>query len=347
MIEIIGTTFPASYNYGPLESEIFQSTANQIENEFSTEKNLLLNMTWFGPQFDNGQWTKIENLINQENARFDNLFLLSTIDPVYLSEDLISWIAQKIECKRIIRIGTWENQPYEWNWHAGAAHKLMPIPALEEIHLDSIDYVFMCLQRKPRLHRVELTNLIIESGLDKRGILTLGGGSQEYADIYADGITGPNITLKENLDEFVKEDDCGGIPCDLFGLGPMELWKKHFIHVISETEFNNWHPRFVTEKTWKPIVGMRPFIIHGQTSIYPWLRSQGFRTFNHYWPHVDVETSEDQHGTVMSVLHWLCDMPVRDLDDMYQDMLSDLRYNRDRFLEFSREQYHKMHNLFP
>ena len=346
MIEIIGTTFPSNYNYGPLEKEIFQKTAEQIEKKFPLDRNLLLNMTWFGPQFNNGEWQKLEHLINTHKSKFDNLFLLSTIDPVYLSEDLISWISTQINAKKIIRIGTWENGNYEWNWHAGAAYKLMPIPPLDQINLESIDHVFMCLQRKPRLHRVEFTNMIIQSGLDKKGIITLGGGDQTYADTYADGTVGPNITLKENLDDFVKEDECGGIPCDLFGLGPVDLWKRHFLQVVSETEFNNWHPRFVTEKTWKPMLGLRPFIIHGQTRIYPWLRAQGFKTFNHYWPHVDIESSEDQHGGVMSVLHWLCDMSVKELHTMYDDMLLDLQYNRDRFLEFSQEQRYKMENLF-
>lgn len=346
MIITIGTTFPPSYNYGPLEQEILQSTAEQIEFKFGQEKNLLLNMTWFGPQFHNGQWDELLNLINDQKAKFDNLFLLSTIDPVYLTEDLIDYIAKSIECKQIIRIGTWENQKYQWNWHAGAAFKLMKIPTMDQVSLDTIKHVFVCLQRKPRLHRVELTNLILESSLDKRGIITLGGGSKEYADLYAEGIVGPNITLNENLNDFVIEDDCGGIPCDLLGLGPIDIWKNHFLHVVGETEFNNWHPLFVTEKTWKPMIGLRPFIVHGQTRIYQWLRSQGFKTFNNYWPHVDIETSDDQHGTVMSVLHWLCDMSEKELEDMYQDMLPALQHNRERFFEFSREQYHKMHHLF-
>ena len=346
MITVIGTTFPLAYHYGPLEQEVLQKTAEQIESKFKDEKNLLLNMTWFGPQFDNGQWQKLEKLLYKDCAKFDNLFLLSTIDPVYLREDLIDTIANQIRCQRVIRIGTWENQKYQWNWHAAAAYKLMTIPTLDQISLQSVKHVFVCLQRKPRLHRVELTNLILASRLDRRGIITLGGGSKEHADIYADGMMGPNITLGENLDDFITEDDCGGIPCDLFGLGPLTVWKNHFLHVVSETEFNNWHPLFVTEKTWKPMVGLRPFVIHGQTRIYPWLRNQGFKTFNHYWPHVDIETSDDQHGSVMSVLHWLCDMTLSEIEDIYQDMLPDLLYNRERFIEFSREQYHKMHHVF-
>jgi len=346
MIKVIANTFPLSYNYGPLEVEILNSTAKQIENKYPQQKNLLLNMTWLGPQFDNGTWQQVIDLLETKKETFDNLFLLSTIDPVYLSEQDIAWAAHKSCAQQVTRIGTWEDVEYEWNWHAAAAHRLMPVPAINTVELTDLQHVFICYQRKPRLHRVELTNIILQSGLDKKGVITLGGGSQEYADIYAEGILAPNITLNEDLDQFVIEDNCGGIPCDLFGLGPAEIWKSHFLTVVSETEFNEWSPRFVTEKTWKPIVGLRPFVIHGQRKVYPWLRSQGFRTFNHYWDHIPVEDSGDQHGNVMAVLHWLCSLEKKDLLAMYQDMLPDLHYNRERFFEFGKQQYHKMHHLF-
>jgi hypothetical protein len=40
------------------------------------------------------------------------------------------------------------------------------------------------------------------------------------------------------------------------------------------------------------------------------------------------------------------DMPKKDIEDMYQDMLPDLRYNKLRFHEFSNEQKYKMENIF-
>ena len=49
MITVIGTTFPESWQYGPEEIEIFKLTADQIEQHFSNQTNLLINTTWFGP----------------------------------------------------------------------------------------------------------------------------------------------------------------------------------------------------------------------------------------------------------------------------------------------------------
>ena len=65
MLTNVGTGFPADWQYGPEEIEIRDNTARQIENKFSNERNLLINTTWFGPQFGNGEWEKIEQLFKE------------------------------------------------------------------------------------------------------------------------------------------------------------------------------------------------------------------------------------------------------------------------------------------
>lgn len=39
-------------------------------------------------------------------------------------------------------------------------------------------------------------------------------------------------------------------------------------------------------------------------------------------------------------------MPQLEIEQMYLDMLTDLRYNKRRLKEFSTEQKHKMENIF-
>ena len=48
----------------------------------------------------------------------------------------------------------------------------------------------------------------------------------------------------------------------------------------------------------------------------------------------------------MSVINHLVDMPQLEIEQMYLDMLPDLRYNKHRLKEFSTEQKHKMENIF-
>ena len=159
-----------------------------------------------------------------------------------------------------------------------------------------------------------------------------------------------SLTLGETVDEIGKENqwwpDEFGIPHDIHSLGRLALWQQHFLTVVGETEGNNDVPTFVSEKTWKPIIGLRPFIINGQRKVYQWLRSRGFKTFNQYWKHINVEEKDNTPENCINVINYLNSKTNKELLAMYQDMLPDLLYNKQRFYEFSREQKHKMENIF-
>jgi hypothetical protein len=345
-MNVIGTTFPANHQYGPKEIEIFKSTADQINEKFAGQCNLLINTTWFGPQFNNGEWEKVEKLI-ASNATFDNLFLLSVIDPVYLTEDNIKYLESGLKTKSTYRIGMFGGSKLEWNFHSIVSAKhCRDLPA-DTLKLVDPVYAFLLYQRKPRRHRVELTRLLIEQGFNSKGIITLGTNKNSLYD-WTEGLGSELIAIDDPIRNYYhgydNPDDFGGIPNDLVTLGRLDIWQQHLLNVVSETEFNDWHPRFVTEKTWKPIIGLRPFVIHGHPDIYQWLESQGFRTFNQYWPDIDI--ANDQHGHVMLAIKTVSNKTTQELLQMYQHMLPDLVHNRNRFFEFAQEQRYKMENLF-
>ena len=105
---------------------------------------------------------------------------------------------------------------------------------------------------------------------------------------------------------------------------------------------------FITEKTWKPILGLRPFVLNGQTKIYQYLRNQGFRTFNRYWDHIELEQANEfeVHDSIVAVVRYLSTLNNTEILSMYRDMLPDLRHNRLRFFEFAQEQQYRIENLF-
>jgi hypothetical protein len=127
----------------------------------------------------------------------------------------------------------------------------------------------------------------------------------------------------------------------------MDYWQQHFINLVSETEFLPWDNTFLSEKTFKPILGLRPFLLNGQTQIYSWLRSRGFKTFNHYWSDIKIEdvAEYEVHPAIVQVVKRLSQLSQDELQSMYRDMLPDLKHNRERFFEFGREQTQLMHNI--
>jgi hypothetical protein len=349
MLAKIGRTFPEHWMYGPEEIEIVDKTQQQIEHKFPDESNLLINTTWFGPQFDNGEWQKIEQLFN-DNARFDNLFLLATIDPLYLMEKDISEMCVRFGIKKIYKIGMFDNSKYEWNFHALVGGKLMPRYDNDDVILKNYDKDFLCYQRKPRAWRVDFANLVRKHGLIENGIMTLGAKTEEQ-HAWCEERTWEPMTLDESHDPYKNDGQnnpkhYGGIPNDLVTIGGLDVWNKCFLYISSDCVFDHWKPVFVNEPVWKPMIGLRPYIVLGNPKTYGWLEKNGFRTFHRYWPQVDLVHSIDVINDHIKLLKFLGSKSKEHKMSMYQDMLPDLIYNKQRFYEFSREQKHKMENIF-
>ena len=103
---------------------------------------------------------------------------------------------------------------------------------------------------------------------------------------------------------------------------------------------------FVSEKTWKPIIGLRPFLFNGNVRTYRWLRDNGFRTFSHYFDNIETAKEFEVHDSLISAIKYLISLNKNEILSMYNDMLLDLIYNKERFFEFAQEQKYKMEHLF-
>ena len=346
MLEFIGTTFPRNSQWCEDEIYAIETIKSQIDQRFPNEKNLFINTTWFGPQFDNNEYEKFEEVCASQ--QFDNVFLLAAADPVFLADYQMAEVHKKSGNGNLYLLGHFDS-PHNFNFHSIVLPKYFKKYSEEQVKMLVPEYIFMNYNRKPRPHRSLLVETLIDKGLDKHGVVTLGTNDDD-AYKYNNNKKSPRLTLGETVQEIGEENqwwpDEHGIPHDIHSLGRLDLWQKHFLTVVSETEGNNDVPTFVSEKTWKPMIGMRPFIINGQTKVYKWLRDRGFRTFNQYWKHIPVETDADTPTACATVVEYLCGKSKQDIQEMYQDMLPDLIYNQQRFYEFGREQQHKMENIF-
>jgi len=340
-ISFIGTTFAKSFQWHQDEIDLIKSIQDQIQLHYYDYQNLFINTTWFGPQFDNGEYDKYQKLVSQKH-KFDNVFLLAAPDPICLNQEQISQIVADSGATNCFLLGNFDTA-YSFNFISTVIPKYFEKYQTSDLVLTDPKWLYINYNRKPRNHRVQLVDKLFENSLQALGIITLGKDSQAYNNT--------NIKPRElNLGESPNEGNWGmsmdfGIPHDIHTLGNMDLWRQHFLTVVGETEFLPWDHTFVTEKTWKSIIGMRPFVINGQTKIYTWLRAHGFRTFNHHWSHIEMENLNELevHDSIVAVIKYLA---TQDIQQMYQLMLPDLKHNRDRFFEFAQEQKFRMENLF-
>jgi hypothetical protein len=326
----IGTTFAANSQWHYDEVNLVNGVLNQINKKFPEGNNLLINTTWFGPQFDNGEYNKLTKYTD-----INRLFFLAGVDPVMLNREQLAAISLKLGVTETYYIGNFDTD-HQFTFIATLLPKYFQNYDENELVLKTPRYIFLNYNRKPRDHRTEFVDKLIANNLDKHGVITLGN----------------KITLGEKIEDYREGNwgmpDTYGIPHDIHSLGNMELWQNHFLTVVSETEFCPWDNMFISEKTWKPILGLRPFIINGQTKIYKYLRSRGFKTFNHYFSEIELENLKEfeVHDSLVSAIKQLSLLDKKEIHAMYQDMLPDLQHNQLRFFEFAKEQRHKMNNLF-
>lgn len=93
-----------------------------------------------------------------------------------------------------------------------------------------------------------------------------------------------------------------------------EYFRSTFCHIVTETLFYD-STVHLTEKSFRPIVNRRPFILAGPPGSLAYLRSYGFKTFSDFWDEsYDQET--DPHKRLDLIQKLIADLNKLDLDQM-------------------------------
>lgn len=349
MLEIISKGFPNEWLWQKYNNNFIQTITNAIEKKFTNQKNLFIDTTWFGPTFNTGSYEKALTYA----GKLDNLFLYATVDPLYMSPPNYNKFIEQMGDVNVYKIGNFDNSEYEFNFFAPVLSQEFLKYNNQDLLLIDIKHKFINYNRKPRFHRVDLVKKILDHKLDRFGLLTLGKPDTTY-DL------DPNnklfFTLGEKPEDYVSaghwhdlsQPDPTGIPHDVLSLHKLKYWQQHFLNIVSATMYYPWDDIFVSETQYKPILGLRPFIINGNTKTYQWLRNRGFKTFNHYFDFADLETTDVDrvHDEIIKVLKWVCKTDNDTLLKIYQQMTPDLLYNQERFYEYSQEQNNKIKTMF-
>jgi len=338
-VEFIGTTFPSGMEYSSEEIACCNSVKQQINLAFPTQQNLLINLTWFGPQFDNDSWDTLTNFKNN-NRQFDNVFFLATVDPPYLNVVELQEAKNMVSALKVFYLGNFDSE-YHFNFFAPVIAKKFKKYSDEELVLTDIQHLYVNYNRKPKPHRVDFVKKLIAQDLIKLGTVTLG----------IDATNDLLLTIGEQDKDYVQwgnsKNHWGkfGVPHDMYSLHRMDVWQKTFLYINAATEFNPVNDLFCQQDTFKPMLGLRPFVINGVQRTYRWLRLHGFKTFNHYWSHIDIENGP-VHDTLIELIKHLESLDLSEISAMYQEMLPDLIYNRNRFFEFAQAQQYKIEHIF-
>lgn len=189
----------------------------------------------------------------------------------------------------------------EMNYWLFVSHRFLE---RRDLAPSSFKYKFLCYQRKinePRKHLYDtLKNLkdgFINLGLENTGNINEGINSE---DTLIDGDLPPN---------------------DIYTLGNKDIWDSSFLNIVSETSTFD----FLSEKTFKPIMGCRPFIHYAFTNSNNILQSLGFETFNE-----DFDFDSKNSNYMVSadkILDVVNSFSLEDCNQLYQKLRPKIEHN--------------------
>lgn len=113
-----------------------------------------------------------------------------------------------------------------------------------------------------------------------------------------------------------------------------KLIQSAFLHVISCTVFD--YPNvFNSEKNFKPIVNLRPFVLVSSPGGLKNMQQAGFKTFSDYWSeeYDNMQDTITRMNAVVNIIENICSKSFNELNDMLEDMQDILEYNYNFYYE--------------
>jgi hypothetical protein len=319
--KVIYGGFNPVWQAGRLERQLIDELATRLEQQLPNINKVLAVTSWHEP-------ASLVNQISSFNP--DVTFLCSLTDPLGPIENLIEQISGQTELVGYV------DGKFFYDFWAVACDKFFKKYHNKDLEPNNLTNVFLNYNRKPHRHRTELVKMLQEKDLVKFGCVTLGNSS---------------YIVDENLDEYAEygaNDVVGdvGIPNDIYSLGQLDIWNSSLINIVSETQYEFSKNVFISEKIFKPIIGLRPFIINGSPGIYRILKKAGFDCFDDLFPVAKLENEILAVGEFKFKNHELICQTVAnykqtDLLQLYHYLKPRLLYNQNLFYEYARNQ--KLH----
>ena len=332
----IGDFFPDNWIYGEYERRLFADVVQQVNQKFANHNNVVLNLTWDGPQ--------TMQAIASIDHPVDNLFVVATVD---YASTLCKTYVELVNATKVYHLGNFDSE-YQYNFFAIVCRDHFQEYRTEDLILKDLKYRWISYNRKPYDHRRQFVEALQQQGLLDTGVVTMGRNFPGDArpDLYRSiGERDEDYVQHGHWYELGTEATPHEIPHDLFSLHNWHYWQHHFLHIVGCTFPYNEDHLFVNQIDFKPIIGLRPFVINGQTRKYQWWRDQGFRTFESWFPG-HLAQQQQLTETLVATVKYVNSMSLDQLQIMYNDMLPDLLHNRNRWFEWADEQKNKVGSLF-
>ena len=305
------------FNHGWFDLPIpkmINNAIQQIKDGYvGNQPTILVDSTWYTDEIHE----KIKKFILDEGIK--RVIITSMADAHIPHKGFYEGLG--VDC---FEIGYYPGEGFYDLW-ASAFHKLhLRVPDQQLLNQSLIEKPFMCLNRKHHEHRVRIVNELRSAGLTDKGIVTLSGTDLRIENDAPDHVS-------------VAPESGADVVNDVVTLGRTDIWCSHFLNVVTETWWDINRAYLAADKYFKPLVGLRPFLIWSEDMGVEWLTDRKFELYHDDFQDITDLNLRD-HENMIPFLTVLSDQPKAYLQQKYLDLRDKLLYNRSRFDEYVQEQ---------
>jgi hypothetical protein len=300
---------------GKTELVWFNNLKNEIANHSDYPNNIVINCTWINIGED------MLNFVFQNGRPNDTkLWFTGTVDGLYWLHHTHSFKYLQLTGWQIEFVGNSETHFHSW-----FPNVMFKFNDLSSITAPSGKYLFLSYNRKPRPWRQKLVQTLIENNLHTKGFITFEEGHFPEID---------NQT--KDYDQDLHTDDLRySRPEDILTIGDMNVWNDCYSVIVSETEITD--PWQLSEKTWKPIMALRPYFLNSNSGVVNQLEKLGI-----YTPAMLFKNEKLNDCSITEIVNQL--MLIDDPIELYQSQLDMLKHNQKRFIEIANTDLTKILN---
>ena len=297
-----------------LEQQIVKNFLSQYYTDNS--RSVIINSVWYTGDYHQQVMAELREL------QPTHIFVVALLDPPNIK---LEWF-NELGCT-VMGVGYYSGPGYIDYCALFVDHFYQPVDQSLLLSTDQVDTAYMCLNRKPHPHRLRLFHGLQQAGLLDQGLVSMGGDNPR---LLVEDCTGQEIAPNGGTEQF-------GITNDIVSLGNINNWQRHFLNIVTETIWDIEPSNFVSEKTFKPVLGLRPFLIYAPNGGKACLKSRGFENYlNDFKDITDADLGQPYNIPVL--LTELC----KQSPDYYKMKLIALRekmlYNQQRFKDYVQQQ---------
>lgn len=199
---------------------------------------------------------------------------------------------------------------------------------------------YISLNNVARIHRHALASYLNAAPFASMGWLScLGKVEPEYRDSFNSDVLGLLGSRRPSTVAFAQFQRALPLEADeplatprgvLAGaLGNHNMYMSTFFSFVTESEFDNGTSLRVTEKVYKPIANLQPYLLFSSPHVQPLLRNAGFRSLS---PVIDesydaIVDPIERFAKLLDLVDWVCTRSSAQLVDLTQAARETILHN--------------------